>query len=100
MQVPVSDTVGCGDSFAAAIVLGYVRHYDIPATLALANAVGAGTNVASAGNVLRLLSDAAEKGGTVNGQHAMGSADHDTLLQGNAAALHVLQRSLESSHKL
>ncbi len=54
--MPVGDTVGCGDSFAAAIVLGYIRGYDIPATMALANAVGAatamgtgaGTNVASA----------------------------------------------------
>ncbi|KAL0034032.1 hypothetical protein WJX79_004388 [Trebouxia sp. C0005] len=43
LQVPVGDTVGCGDSFAAAIVLGYIRGYDIPATMALANAVGAAT---------------------------------------------------------
>jgi len=56
LKVEVQDTVGCGDSFAAAIVLGYIRSHDIPATLVLANAVGAatamgrgaGTNVASA----------------------------------------------------
>ena len=59
VQVEVQDTVGCGDSFAAAIVLGYIRSHDIPATLVLANAVGAatamgrgaGTNVASAPTV-------------------------------------------------
>jgi fructose-1-phosphate kinase PfkB-like protein len=59
VQVDVQDTVGCGDSFAAAIVLGYIRSHDIPATLVLANAVGAatamgrgaGTNVASAHTV-------------------------------------------------
>ncbi|KAF6266752.1 Ribokinase-like protein [Scenedesmus sp. NREL 46B-D3] len=55
-KVDVSDTVGCGDSFAAAIVLGYTRTHDVHATLLLANAVGAatatgrgaGTNVADA----------------------------------------------------
>lgn len=39
----VQDTVGCGDSFAAAIVLGFTRGYSVEATLALANAVGAAT---------------------------------------------------------
>lgn len=56
VQVEVKDTVGCGDSFAAAIVLGYISQHSIPSTLVLANAVGAatamgrgaGTNVASA----------------------------------------------------
>lgn len=43
MQVPVMDTVGCGDSFAAAIALGYTRGQSTDATLALANAVGAAT---------------------------------------------------------
>lgn len=43
MQVPVTDTVGCGDSFAAAIALGYTRGRSTDATLALANAVGAAT---------------------------------------------------------
>ena len=38
LQVPVADTVGCGDSFAAAIILGFIRGHSIPETLALANA--------------------------------------------------------------
>jgi len=42
-QVDVADTVGCGDSFAAAVVMGYTRNHSIPATLALANAVGGAT---------------------------------------------------------
>ena len=108
MQVPVSDTVGCGDSFAAAIVLGYVRKYDIPATVALANAVGAatamgtgaGTNVAAADNVLRLLSTAAQRNGTGPGQQTNGKTDYDALLQSNAAALHLLQDFLASGNSL
>jgi bifunctional ADP-heptose synthase (sugar kinase/adenylyltransferase) len=67
-QVDVQDTVGCGDSFAAAIVLGYTRGLDVNATLALANAVGAatamgrgaGTNVASADTVMGILQLAAD----------------------------------------
>jgi hypothetical protein len=63
LQVEVQDTVGCGDSFAAAVALGYSRTHDVEATLLLANAVGAatalgrgaGTNVADADTVLRLL---------------------------------------------
>eukprot|EP00891_Asterochloris_glomerata_P001702 jgi/Astpho2/1702/fgenesh1_pg.00032_%23_41_t len=43
LKVPVADTVGCGDSFAAAIILGFIRGHSIPETLALANAVGAAT---------------------------------------------------------
>lgn len=42
-RVPVEDTVGCGDSFAAAIALGFTQGRDIPSTLALAGAVGAAT---------------------------------------------------------
>jgi hypothetical protein len=33
LQVDVTDTVGCGDSFAAAVVLGYIRDHDIPPTM-------------------------------------------------------------------
>lgn len=57
------DTVGCGDSYTAAIAFGYL--HDLPAvnTLALANAVGAATatgvgagrNVATRDKVLELL---------------------------------------------
>lgn len=104
----MSDTVGCGDSFAAAIVLGYVRKYDIPATVALANAVGAatamgtgaGTNVATADNVLRLLSAAVQNNGTGLAQQTNGKANHDILSQRNAAALHLLQDSLALGNKL
>ena len=66
-QVPVADTVGCGDSFAAAIVLGYTQRKPLPPVLALSNAVGAATatlpgagrNVASADTIRRLLSQQA-----------------------------------------
>ena len=42
--MPVSDTVGCGDSLASAVVLGLIAGgADEGATLALGNAVGAAT---------------------------------------------------------
>ena len=60
------DTVGCGDSFTAAIAFGFL--HDLPAvnTLTLANAVGAATatgcgagrNVAHQDEVLQHLSQA------------------------------------------
>lgn len=63
IKVDVSDTVGCGDSFAAAIVLGYIHRYDLQSVMVLANAVGAATamgrgagrNVATAQLVQDLL---------------------------------------------
>lgn len=73
VKVDVVDTVGCGDSFASAIVMGYVNDFGVEATLALANAVGAATatgrgagrNVATAARVLQLLQQgqAGEAGG-------------------------------------
>ena len=42
-EVDVKDTVGCGDSFAAAVALGYTMKRDTVHTLALAGAVGAAT---------------------------------------------------------
>lgn len=107
MQVPVSDTVGCGDSFAAAIVLGFVKGYDIPATMALANAVGAatamgtgaGTNVASAENVLRLLTSAAQAENGNGGHEPNGDGSGVKLASGNAAALQVLQSELGFSNR-
>lgn len=68
-QVDVQDTVGCGDSFAAAIAMGFCRTHDVRATLLLANAVGAatatgrgaGTNVARADTVMELLQQAASE---------------------------------------
>jgi bifunctional ADP-heptose synthase (sugar kinase/adenylyltransferase) len=70
MAVDVVDTVGCGDSFAAAVVAGFIRGHDARGTLALANAVGAatatgrgaGTNVADVATVERLLREAARGG--------------------------------------
>eukprot|EP00897_Mesotaenium_endlicherianum_P008690 jgi/Mesen1/784/ME000110S_11046 len=61
--VDVADTVGCGDSFAAAVVLGFTRGEAATTTLTLANAVGAATatglgagrNVASARKVEEIL---------------------------------------------
>ncbi len=62
-KVDVRDTVGCGDSFAAAVVLGYLSNHSIPTVMALANAVGAATamgigagrNVAAVDDVVDLL---------------------------------------------
>ena len=61
----VGDTVGCGDSFAAAVGLGLAHGADLRTTSALANAVGAATasrsgagrNVATREAVVRLLTD-------------------------------------------
>lgn len=39
----VVDTVGCGDSFVAAIAYGFIHNIPLMNTLALANAVGAAT---------------------------------------------------------
>lgn len=62
-QVDVADTVGCGDSFAAAVALGFIKGEPPATTLALANAVGAATatrsgagrNVAEAPRVAEIL---------------------------------------------
>ncbi len=67
LTVEALDTVGCGDSFAAAVVLGRMRGHALRTTLALANAVGAATatgrgagrNVARTDHVAQLLRDAA-----------------------------------------
>lgn len=56
MQVPVADTVGCGDSFAAAVVMCYTRGHSIPAMLALANAVGAATAMGKGAGAFPALS--------------------------------------------
>ncbi|XP_062216727.1 uncharacterized protein LOC133916865 isoform X2 [Phragmites australis] len=65
-KINVVDTVGCGDSFTAAVAFGFL--HDLPAvnTLTLANAVGAATatgcgagrNVAHLDKVLQLLREA------------------------------------------
>lgn len=64
-KVKIVDSVGCGDSFAAAIVMGYTQGWKPSVALALANAVGActatkegaGQNVASRQHVEELLKD-------------------------------------------
>ncbi|KAL3143635.1 hypothetical protein ABBQ38_002431 [Trebouxia sp. C0009 RCD-2024] len=104
LEVTVGDTVGCGDSFAAAIVMGYIRSHDIPSTMALANAVGAatamgtgaGTNVASANTVVQLLTEATNQSTANNAgpdDNQTGAAMHDQAY-GNAAALQILKDSL------
>lgn len=63
LQVNVVDTVGCGDSYTAAIAFGYLHNLPAISTIALANAVGAATatgvgagrNVATLDKVLELL---------------------------------------------
>ena len=83
------------------------RGYDIPATMALASAVGAatamgtgaGTNVASAENVLRLLTSAAQAENGNGGHQPNGDGSGTKLASGNAAALQVLQTELGSSNR-
>ncbi|XP_031502157.1 uncharacterized protein LOC116265580 [Nymphaea colorata] len=62
-KVDVVDTVGCGDSFTAAVAFGFLQNIPPMNTLVLANAVGgatamgcgAGRNVASLEKVIELL---------------------------------------------
>ncbi|KAF8072882.1 iolC [Scenedesmus sp. PABB004] len=94
-KVTVADTVGCGDSFAAAIVLGYTRSHDVHATLLLANAVGAatamgrgaGTNVADAPTVLSLL--AAARGAAAGAAERADVDNALAILQGSLGAADV-----------
>lgn len=63
-EVNVVDTVGCGDSFVAAIAYGFIHNMPKVNTLAVANAVGAATatgcgagrNVANLEKVIELIS--------------------------------------------
>ncbi|XVF21642.1 hypothetical protein REPUB_Repub12eG0108100 [Reevesia pubescens] len=62
-KVKIMDTVGCGDSFVAAIAFGFIHDIPLVTTLAFANAVGAATaigcgagrNVATLKQVVKLL---------------------------------------------
>ena len=62
-QVKVMDTVGCGDSFVAAIAFGFIHNIPLVTTLVFANAVGAATamgcgagrNVATLKQVVELM---------------------------------------------
>ncbi|CAL4912715.1 unnamed protein product [Urochloa decumbens] len=81
-KINVVDTVGCGDSFTAAIAFGFL--HDLPAvnTLTLANAVGAATatgcgagrNVAHLDKVLQLLREANLNEDTAWGELIEGSS--------------------------
>lgn len=59
------DTVGCGDSFVAAIAFGFINNMPLVNTLVIANAVGgatamgcgAGRNVATLERVTQLMRD-------------------------------------------
>jgi bifunctional ADP-heptose synthase (sugar kinase/adenylyltransferase) len=42
-QVNVIDTVGCGDSFVAAVAFGFIHNMPMVSSLVVANAVGAAT---------------------------------------------------------
>lgn len=62
-KVDIIDTVGCGDSFVAAIAYGFIHNMPLVNTLAIANAVGAATamgagagrNVATPEKVVHIL---------------------------------------------
>jgi len=95
LAVRALDTVGCGDSFAAAVALGRARGAGLAATLTLANAVGAATamgrgagrNVARAEAVRALLQAAAEGRADEAGRRAdPGHAREALLLLDHAAA--------------
>ncbi|KAM4075600.1 hypothetical protein ACB094_10G181700 [Castanea mollissima] len=65
-KVNIIDTVGCGDSFVAAIAFGFIHNMPMVNSLALANAVGAATamgcgagrNVATLQRVIELMKTA------------------------------------------
>lgn len=71
-QVDVIDTVGCGDSFVAAIAFGFIHKMPLVYTLTIANAVGAATamgcgagrNVATLNQVMELV-----RGSNLNEDH-------------------------------
>lgn len=62
-KVNVTDTVGCGDSFVAAVAFGFIHNMSTVNTLTIANAVGAATamgcgagrNVATLERVIELM---------------------------------------------
>ncbi|XP_022859890.1 fructokinase-1, partial [Olea europaea var. sylvestris] len=62
-KVNVIDTVGCGDSFVAAVAFGFIHNLPLVYTLTIANAVGAATamgcgagrNVATLGQVVEII---------------------------------------------
>ncbi|KAF5830892.1 sugar/carbohydrate kinase [Dunaliella salina] len=99
-KVAVQDTVGCGDSFASAVVLGYNNSLPIPLTLALANAVGAATamgrgagrSVAKAEQVRALLLRCLDG---VHHEQRMSQAYSDVVLR---QAINIVQAQLDLAH--
>ncbi|XP_021764283.1 fructokinase-1-like [Chenopodium quinoa] len=68
-KVKIIDTVGCGDSFVAAVAFGFVHEMPMIHTLAIANAVGAATAMGcGAGRNVATLTKAVEliKAGDLN----------------------------------
>ncbi|XP_021770225.1 fructokinase-1-like [Chenopodium quinoa] len=68
-KVKIIDTVGCGDSFVAAVAFGFVHEMPMIHTLAIANAVGAATAMGcGAGRNVATLTKAMEliKAGDLN----------------------------------
>lgn len=104
VKVEVADTVGCGDSFAAAIMMGYIKQgtMPIPTTLALANAVGAATamgqgagrNVASAAKVLELLGSAEGHGSHVTFE------EHQQTISGALPAKIPIKEAAQNAREL
>ena len=103
--VHVSDTVGCGDSFGAAVVYGYLRRQgERPdGVMELANAIGAitatkqgaGRNVANLEDVKALLERQRKECAGRNGHVGMGAALH-LLKMGE----HMHQRHQDRSHRV
>lgn len=98
----MKDTVGCGDSFAAAIAMGFCRTHDVRATLLLANAVGAatatgrgaGTNVARADTVMQLLQRAAsDTSSSSSSSYGVSAPAHQADIE---TAIDVLRTSLST----
>lgn len=104
VKVEVADTVGCGDSFAAAIMMGYIKQGTMPitTTLALANAVGAATamgqgagrNVASAAKVLELLGSAEGHGSHVTFE------EHQQTISGALPAKIPIKEAAQNAREL
>ena len=92
-QVEVEDTVGCGDSFAAAITLGFRLcrrgETDVESTLALAGAVGAATamgegagrNVADVARIRGILERSTRGNASRKVQGALAMIDNQTTIE-------------------
>lgn len=110
VKVEVADTVGCGDSFAAAIMMGYIKQGTMPitTTLALANAVGAATamgqgagrNVASAAKVLELLGSAEGHGSHVTFEEHQQTISERTISGASPAKVPIKEAAQDAQELL